>query len=320
MAIITKTAKAMLIDLINEGNPQLPFPITEVDFEFGVPEVIAVLPNGHNTKIRVSSKPSSPYVGNVVLTYRRLTLSYIFRNMVPEVEQWFTNSKVLNGTEVTTLYNLLPQYSAKYGIVLEQSQFNDFSLNTYNGVRGDLFSLTAKATSWAYIGSVSFKWTNGEQTLQSLLPVDTIVGRLYPGGNNFAEGNVRKKFVTQTLFDADFTTDKVTLEHSYISGYPFGYINSSIHPILNALKNLINAKLTAKGADYQFNFNQTGSTTNYKTIPFNLEGLLPVRVNLPNANYPEANSEFYNRMVTFDLPDDCEWGTGRVYLHYNVET
>lgn len=319
MAIYSKTAKAMLIDLINEGNPQLPFDINETDFEFSIPEVIATLPNGHNTKVRVMSKPSSAYIGNVVVTYRRLTLSNIFRNMVPEVEQWFTNSKVINGTQVTTLYALLPLFSAKYGIVLEESQFNDVSLSTANGVRGDLFSITAKATSWAYIGSANAKWTNGEQTLASLLPVDVINGRLYPGGNNFAEGAPRKAFVTSESFDIDFTSIKVDLESGYIGNYAFGYVNSTINAVLNNIKNTLNAKLTAKGSTLQLNFLQTGSLTNYKTIPFNLEGIVPVRVNLPHANYPEANSEFYNRMVTFLLPADCEWGVGRVYMHYNVE-
>jgi hypothetical protein len=319
MAIYSKTAKAMLIDLINEGNPQLPFDINETDFEFSIPEAITVLPNGHNTKVRVMSKPSSAYIGNVVVTYRRLTLSNIFRSMVPEVEQWFTNSKVINGTQVTTLYALLPLFSAKYGIVLEESQFNDVSLSTANGVRGDAFSLTAKTTSWAYIGSASVKWTNGEQTLASLLPVDVINGRLYPGGNNFDEGFVRKAFVTSESFDIDFTSEKVNLESGYIGTYAFGYVNSTIHGVLNAIKNALNSKLAAKGSTLQFNFLQTGSLVNYKTTPFNLEGIVPTRVVLPNGNYPEANSEFYNRMVTFVLPADCEWGTGRVYMHYNVE-
>lgn len=320
MAIYSKTAKAMLIDLINEGNPQLPFDINETDFEFSIPEVIATLPNGHNTKVRVMSKPSSAYIGNVVVTYRRLTLSNIFRNMVPEVEQWFTNSKVINGTQVTTLYALLPQFSAKYGIVLEESQFNDVSLSTANGVRGDLFSITAKATSWAYIGSCNMKWTNGEQTLASLLPVDVINGRLYPGGNNFEEGAPRKVFVTSESFDIDFTSMKVDLENGWISpSYPFGNQATGPAALMVGIKNGLNAKLAAKGSTLQFVAPASGQYANYKTVPFSLEGIIATRVALPNPNYPEANSEFYNRLVTFVLPADCEWGVGRVYMHYNVE-
>lgn len=320
MAIITKTAKAMLIDLINEGNPQLPFPINETDFEFSTPEVIIpALANGHNTRIRVMSKPSSVYIGNVLVTYRRLAVSNLFRNMIPEIEQWFTNSKVLNGTQITTLYELLPQFSDKYGIVLEQSQFNNVGLSTYNGVRGDTFAMTAVANSWAYVGSTAMKWTNGEQTLQSLLPVDTIVGRLYPGGNNFAEGAPRKRFITPDSFDIDFTSEKVNLENGWSTQYPFGNVNSSPSVLMVTIGNSLNSKLAAKGSSLRFLFPPNGNLTNYKTVDRSLEGLLLTRYRLPNAAVPEANAEFYNSVCVLTLPADCEWGVGKLYMHYNIE-
>lgn len=321
MAIITKTAKAMLIDLINEGNPQLPFPINETDFEFSTPEVITpALANGHNTRIRVMSKPSSVYIGNVLVTYRRLAVSNLFRNMIPEIEQWFTNSKVLNGAQITTLYELLPQFSDKYGIVLEQSQFNNVGLSTYNGVRGDTFAMTAVANSWAYVGSTAMKWTNGEQTLQSLLPVDTIVGRLYPGGNNFAEGAPRKRFITPDTFDIDFTSEKVLLENGWLSSYPFGNASGGgPGALLVNMLNGLNAKLTAKGSELQFVAPPNGKFTNYKTVDRSLEGLGLTRYRLPHAAVPEANAEFYNSVCVLSLPDDCEWGVGRIFMHYNIE-
>lgn len=320
MAIITKTAKAMLIDLINEGNPQLPFKINETDFEFSTPEIITpALANGHNTRMRVMSKPSSVYIGNVLVTYRRLAVSNLFRNMIPEIEQWFTNSKVLNGTQITTLYDLLPQFSDKYGIVLEQSQFNNVGLSTYNGVRGDTFALTAVANSWAYVGSTAMKWTNGEQTLQSLLPVDTIVGRKYPGGNNFAEGAVRKRFVTSASFDIDFTSEKVNLENGWLSSYWFGNVNSGPAALLTAIGNALNSKIAAKGSTLQFVFPQSGNQQNYRTVDRSLEGLYVTRYRLPHAQVPEANAEFYNSVCVVTLPDDCEWGVGKIYMHYNIE-
>lgn len=320
MAIYGKTAKAMLIDLINEGNPQLPFDINETDFEFSTPEVITpALANGHNTKLRVMAKPSSAYIGNVVVTYRRLSMANIFRNMVPEVEQWFTNQKVLNGTQITTLHALLPLFSAKYGITLETTQFADVSLNTYNGVRGDLFSLTALANSWAYVGSVSCKWTNGEQTLQSLLPVDTILGRVYPGGNNFAEGAPRKRFITSDLFDIDFTSDKATWESSYATGYVIGNPNGVVPGFHQGMLNIINSKLAAKGLSLAFVMG-TSNPNGYKTIDRSLEGLQFTRVRLPSANFPEANAEFYNSLLYIVLPANCEWGVGTLYIHYNIES
>lgn len=319
MAIYGKTAKAMLIDLINQGNPQLPFTINETDFEFSTPEVITpALANGHNTKLRVMAKPSSAYIGNVVVTYRRLSLANIFRNMVPEVEQWFTNQKTLNGTQITTLYALLPQYSAKYGITLESSQFNDVSLTTLNGVRGDLFALTAKTDSWAYVGSASLKWTNGEQTLQSLLPVDTVNGRRYPGGNNFAEGVVRKRYIQPDTFDIDFSSDKASWESSYATSYVIGNPNGVVPGFHQGMLNIINSKLAAKGSTLQYVMGVTNNV-GYRTIPGSLEGLQWTRIRLPHASYPEANAEFYNSALVITLPSDCEWGTGTVFIHYNIE-
>lgn len=319
MAIYGKTAKAMLIDLINEGNPQLPFDINETDFEFSTPEVITpALANGHNTKLRVMAKPSSAYIGNVVVTYRRLSMANIFRNMVPEVEQWFTNQKILNYTQITTLHALLPLFSAKFGITLETTQFADVGLNTFNGVRGDLFNITALATSWAYVGSASAKWTNGEQTLQSLLPVDTVDGRRYPGGNNFAEGAPRKRFITSDLFDIDFTSDKATWESSYATGYVIGNPNGVVPGFHQGMLNIINSKLAAKGLSLAFVMG-TSNPSGYKTVDRSLEGLQWSRVRLPNANFPEANAEFYNSLLYIMLPTSCEWGVGGLYIHYNIE-
>lgn len=321
MAIYSKTAKAMLIDLINEGNPQLPFDINETDFEFSTPEAITVLPNGHNTKLRVMAKPSSAYIGNVVVTYRRLNMANIFRNMVPEVEQWFTNNKALSGAQVTTLYALLNQYSAKYGIVLEESQFNNVALTTYNGVRGDTFSLTAKADSWTYVGSAPMKWTNGEQTLASLLSVDTINGRYYPGGNDFSEGAPRKKFVTSEFFDIDFTAHKARMEGSYTTGYAYGYASGVVPGEQQAMINVMNTMLAAKGSDLRIvcQWDRQSGWTRWKTDLGSIEGLTMNRYRLPHASFPEANSEFYNSMLVVTLPDTCEWGVGRIYMHYNIE-
>lgn len=323
MAIYSKTSKQMVVDLINAGNPNLPFPINATDFEFSTPEVIADPGNGHNTRIRVMSKPNTNYVGNVVVTYRRLTMGYVFRNMVLSVQNWIANSGA-NGTALTTIRNLLPLFSDKYGFNFVPEEWNDGTLTGYHGVRGDAFSISPVPTNLAFIGSIQAKWEIGERTLESLLPVDQVGGRRYPGGNDFS--GTHKYWVTPDGFDFDFTQYATSLES--ISMRVFGYTGSGGAAEMQLLGNLIanNCKVRdgAPMSKYR-HWSASNSSTDpddtaygYRGSVGGLNGITPIRLSLPNVNFPEANSEFYNRAIVVTLPDDCPWGAGRIFLHYNI--
>lgn len=335
MAIYSKTTKQMMVDLINAGNPQLPFPINETDFEFGLPEVIANPGNGHNTKIRITAKPNTNYVGNVQLTYRRLDVGRIFGNMTLEVFRWIANTGA-NGGVLTTINDLLPLYSEKFGFNFQIGEWTQANLSGYNGIRGDLFSLLPIATNLAFVGSASAKWTIGERTLESLLSVDVIPGRRYPGGNDFVTPG-HKYWVTPDGFDVDYSFAKDYLESGYLASGYAGVVKTQVYVGDNygdgqsAVRQYVenNCLKTLKNRDGDFYTVITGAGTGQPvqdgiTIPYRLNGCLYRRYTLPHPDVPEANSEFYNRCVVIDMADSTgsngprQWGTGRIFLHYNV--
>lgn len=330
MAIYTKTTKQMLVDLINEGNPNLPFPINDSDFDFTVPEVIPDPGNGHNTKLRVIAKPNTNYIGNIVVTYRRLNIGYIFRNMTLEVQRWIANTGS-NGYVLLQLDDLLPLYSEKYGMPFTVGEWTNRSLTGSNGIGGATFPIAPVSTNLVFVGNVTAKWIIGERTLESLLPVDVVEGRLYPGGNDL-DSPEHKYWVTPDSFNMDFTEYKDVLSHSYLNGYFLGYENPSVAPVQRQFITNVLPKVVPREhplidkTNYAAVANVASSVAHvstqaeygYKVAPLGLNGLQPTLYVLPHATVPEANSEFFNRVLVFTLPDDCPWGAGKLYFHFNV--
>lgn len=340
MAIYSKTTKQMVVDLINQGNPQLPFQINETDFEFSLPEVIVDPGNGHNTRIRVMAKPNTNYTGNVVLTYRRLDIARIFKNVTPHVQSWIANNGA-NGTVLTTARNLLPLYGEKYGFNFNPTEWTDVNLNGYNGIRGDLWNLTPLATNLAFVGTLPCRWEIGERTLESLLPVDQLVGRRFPGGNDFSVEANHRYWVLPDGFDVDYTFAKDYLEHSYLAGNNTGGVRANVFVGDNygdggsAIRrwvedNLLKTLKARDGSSYTL-VQPAGpsNVVNGINTKYDLTGLLWQRYALPHPDVPEANSEFYNRVVVLDTKNSYAgsgfgpstqraWATGKLYFHYNV--
>lgn len=318
MAIYGKTAKKTVVDLINEANPELPFPINETDYEFSLPEVInPALENGHNTRIRLICKTTAPYIGNVVLTYRRINLAYLFRGLEPlQVSHWAPNIGYAHSNHVLYSDELLPKLSDKYGINLDIGHFRNLSLNTYQGIRLDPWALTANENSLMYVGSVSVVWEIGKRTLESLIAVDVLDGRQFPGGNVIDE--THKYYVTPDSFGIDFTDHATLLQNLtaptyWSSGYYVGYTTDGrAAPFINTILPMISRR---DGQKYSATF---GNPTGYMNTDFDLSGCEVRRATLPHVDFPEANAEFYNRAFIVRLPDNCPWGTGLMFFHYNV--
>jgi len=330
MAIYTKTAKQMLVDLINEGNPNLPFPINDTDFDFTLPETITDPGNGHNTKIRVIAKPNTNYIGNIVVTYRRLNVGFLFRNMTLEVQKWVANSGQASGNLIQ-IDTLLPLYSEKYGIPFTVGEWNNTWLTGYNGIRGDAFTLSPTSSNLVFIGTIPAKWFVGERTLESLLPVDVVAGRLYPGGNNL-DDPAHKYWVTPDGFNTDYSSKSSVLNDPYLTQAAwlgrwagvdsFNSQSRFINEVLPLLSPRASDRITATGyvATAIYGSSRSGSDplTGYLNKELGLNGVSIRRYPLPHSDVPEANSEFFNRALVLILPDDCPWGVGRLYFHYNV--
>lgn len=333
MAIYSKPSKLMVIDLINAGNPNLPFKINETDFELLDLTAIDTLPNGHNTSIRLVAKPNTNYVGNLILTYRRLNIANIFRNLVPTIDYWVPNTGA-NSTQLTTSTELHPKLGDKYGFLFESGMWNNVLLSGYHGVRGDAFAITALPGNWAFVGTISAKWNIGQQSLESLLSIDQIPGRLYPGGNDFTTLEDRRYWITPDGFDVDYSkysAQFVALESALgVNGATTGYIymgstSSGYLTSLNTLKAIVQGIKNREGDNYIVRGGLQADLA-VEGIKYDMTGTLIRNYRLPHADVPEANSEFYNRCIVLDTdlltvyyPTAAKtWGTGRMILHYNI--
>lgn len=328
MAIYSKTPKQLVVDLINQGNPQLPFLINETDFNFSLPEVITDPGNGHNTRIRIMAKPNTNYTGNLLVTYRRLDIARIFKNVTPFVQKWIANSGITSGNLIQ-LKDILPLFSDKYGFNFIPEDWNDKALTGYNGIRGDVFTITPVSSNLAFVGTLNARWDIGERTLESLLSVDQIPGRLFPGGNDFTvEGN-HKYWMLPDTHDIDFTEQAAVLENGNLPNAAIGYGYSSYYTAQQAFITQVMSRVTprpnARGIT-QFKIKstvnndwpKTDPTAGHTLVEGGMNGLNMSKIILPNASFPEANSEFFNRALVITFPADCVWATGRVFFHYNV--
>ena len=340
MAIYSKTTKQMVVALINSGNPQLPFPINETDFEFSLPEVITDPGNGHNTRIRIMAKPNTDYTGNVLVTYRRLDMSRIFKNMTLHVQNWIANNGA-TGTVLTNIRTLLPLYGEKYGFNFNPIEWIDGTLSGYNGVRGDLFNISPVTTNLAFVGTVSARWEIGERTLESLLPVDQLVGRRFPGGNDFSVEANHRYWVLPDGFNTDYTFAKDYLENTTIATGAAGAVRANVFVGDNYLDsgkptrqwiedNLLKTLKARDGSNYTITSPAgPAEVTNGINTKYDLTGLVWRRYALPHPDLPEANSEFYNHVVVLDTAESYAgvgfpastrraWATGKLYFHYNL--
>jgi hypothetical protein len=313
MAIYNGSARQLLVQLINEANPGLPFEVNTVDYDFTVPAVIdPATNNGRNTEIFLVPKTSSQYTGSIRLTYNRLDLGLLFRNVIPHVQKWVPNT----GTEATTvieqLHTLLPLYSAKYGIPLETSQIRDLGLQQRWGINPSLtFQMQAEPTSLIYIGSVQSKWEIGKRTLESLYQNTEVEGRLYPNGNDFTDIATRKPYLSHFTFNDDFTLNPPPFSNNIIASNYITIPRFMNEHIAHRLGLEPNVFATTISYASPVDVNDSSASRGIRDLRYR-------SVNLPHPDYPEANSDLYNRLSVMEIPDDCGWGCGNLYFHYNV--
>lgn len=343
MAIYNKPARQTVIDLINEANPDLPFAINTVDYDLTNPVTITTLPNGHNTEIRLIPKPNAPYVGNLVLTYRRLNLAYLFRNIIPTIRQWVPNGGNSNSTTTrASFFEFIPLFVKKYGVLLEESQLSNVTLQERDGLDPNrYFSITARNDSLVWVGSTQAKWILGERRLSELLQVDEIEGRLYPSYDNtpivYEEetGNVventYRPLLTPLTHHIDFTMyaqenstywDRTETPHNFLTRYDTRWstwVDVYQHGYYRAILNDLFLQELGFGVN-QVGTNQPNENSYVQPMRDGVVtlGNIPMEIiSLPHADYPEANSEFFNSAVVIKVPDNCPWGVGNMFLHYN---
>lgn len=324
MQLFPKTSAELVIDLITASNSSLPFPLTTTSAYVGPPTVIPVVaPSIANTSARLSSKPGSGYIGSKVVQYRRVNLTDLFKNVTPNIRKYSAAGEV--GNYPFTIYNILPFLNDIYGLKLTTDDVNDASFPAYStitegGVSKKVSSvtMTAKATSTAYTGSVLIRTQAGQRELSSAITKGELTGRLYPGGNDFVT-NTRDRLDCLS-FGIDFSelmngnaAGQSTPRSNYFisANWPLGNTNAatvaSQNDVFDAIKNVTGIPLVAGGVP------TAAAATRWSML-----GATSIIVALPSLAYPEANSKDFNRVVIITPTTAHTWATGRLYLHYNV--
>lgn len=170
MAIVidfTKTDVEILSALLNARVPGLTLIPTLLTH--GVPEVNST--NNRNTKITITGVANSGYTGTATPEYNRVALS-----VVPGVRDIvFPKGDAVNISE------LIPEINARFSINLTANDYTDGPLPALTGSANEEveFTLTAKAGSLIYNGSVVLKIAGGELDLAVLFADPVLDGLDY---------------------------------------------------------------------------------------------------------------------------------------------
>jgi hypothetical protein len=316
MAIYNKVAKALVYDLINEANPTLSKPVTELNARLGVPAAIAnaVFPAA-NTTIKLSPVPgTADYIGSQTVKYRRLDLSRMFRGINATVVKYAPKSVgAAAGTVMFTVYELLNDINKLYGLKLTEDDLTNANIVRGSTQEGGQYTTTitvsVKATSLGFVGSFALKWINTPQSIADMITNTDLDGRLFPGGNVF-DGS-HKPICDSVSFGVDCTADLLA---SLVNTAAFGRQGINWNTWGNIYPNVICPLLRRITGNQKWRFTSNGS---YTTFDGELMGWTHALYQLPNAAFPEGNSRFYGWVMVLFAPDDCTWATGAFVLHFN---
>lgn len=188
-----------LIDLINENNPNLPWPLDKVNFIYGKPvPIVGATDAQPNTTVRVQAKFASKYRGSIDVVYRRVNLSTLFRGIPIIIYRWWSGNIYMR--------DLLPLINEKYGLNLA----NDFGQGEgwSTSTSGQLRTLLQNANNYFYTGSVQVRlFLDKEELGLDILRVVDIDRVAWPGGNDFTRD--RRGQGEFLLTHVDFTENSI---------------------------------------------------------------------------------------------------------------
>lgn len=329
MPIYSKPPLDMLVDLINEANPGLVIPVTKTNVRPGTPTTFAG--SGIvNSQVPLFAVSNGPFVGQKTLNYRRLDFATIFRSL--PIVIWKYSSKPANQSPYS-IFDLLADINAKYGLNLTQADVNDANLPVGNtaavpaagipsGTLNSSVSVIAKSGSLGWQGTFTLYWAQAPQDISNLIATPSLANaRVWPGNRDVVDGT--KYVVDLDAYGYDFTDSLLAaatglgytsmgnwLSQGYITGLPFQQqANYAAHQ--NAVINALNQ---VSGKTYTLNADQTSAKSLYGVTCVSKVGLVP---GTPDATYPELNNTIYNSALIIDVLPAHTWGVGRIIMHYN---
>lgn len=331
MPIINKVSSELVFDLLNQANPNSPVKFSGNNLNLG--KLTAITPPAgqiQNTKIMLSNKPSSEYIGRVEATYRRLDLSKLFRGLTITLAKFSPLVKSGSSTAwASFVKDLLPTFNAQMGTAFTADDLVDVgisrgSLNAQNRYQNTV-SISAKATSLAYIGSFSFTWVDAPQDIDAVVTVTDLAGRTFPGGNVFDDKH--PLVLNGAYYGVDWTDVIMGVNPSPDANFGSNNNYWLSHNVGGTLGPSIIAIIAEANKLLDIGLFFTSSLYNDRSSMANLNSTLwAARVRqLPSADFPEANSEYFNRVIALIPPaassitdPAAKQYAGTLLLHYNV--
>lgn len=195
MAIISKTGKELVWDLINEANPrQVPFSASNSAIEAITAGSFTQDGVTYNTKARLRGLSTTGYTGSVIVYYNRLTLPNLFRNQQASVESY----------SAPDIHTVLPVLNRNYGLNLLTSDITNTALGGINTPNyTSTVTLVPIATSALLApGNVNMRYMRGLPYLEAYVLTKSLTAYKHP------VTDTDKKAAQMLTFGLDFTDYK----------------------------------------------------------------------------------------------------------------
>lgn len=325
MGIYNKLSQQMVVDLLNASNPSLPIPIDLTQVKFATPTVIASPVGIQDTQVRCVALASGQYAGNMLLTYRRLDLTALFRSIALRIDLY---SAAGTGSSPYKMSQLLPYINAKYGLNLQTTDITDVNFGAGNtnanaaygvpaGTRNSVAALSIATgnPAWKQV-SINVCWVQAPQDLGTLLAVPSLETALtFPGQRNVVDSTVYVPNMDSYYYDF---TDQLTTLFTTLSNIPtYNGLAIGTNPATQ-IQWLIQALNALSGKTYTWGQgNPAGSQAMDLTgalVYTNIDLTLAAN----QALYPESDYKYYNKMALIKLQSGNTWGAGDIMMHYNV--
>jgi hypothetical protein len=278
-------------------------------FIVGVPVAIAPDAQKRDTQVRLVPKNSSLYRGGITVTYRRIDLSKLFREVKPSVER-FLAARWMGMAE------MLPLLNAVTGMNFTLTDIVDTNTVTHgNYAPSHDFTITAKTESLMYTGTATMNWRQGKEELGlDIMMTSTLGGELWPSsfGNDFTAWDDRRAYGTWLFWDRHFTEEALAA-------------NPALSPVWTTIwtNDLVSyggfAKLYADAfvaQNLEINFNAYDVNTNPKGV--GPKQLYLRIVALPDPLYPDVNRLGFS-FAAMLYPTDANLYNkyGRAIMYFN---
>lgn len=275
-------------DLLAITNAANSTSFTLADVDFGTPQVLSGTWQGNtttkNTGVKITAKAGGSYQGKQSVAFDRLKLNDLAAVNFPGL--------TLTGYGVTSAHGLIPWLSYWNGLHFTTDDIEDSAL-TDNGDGTRTVTLTAKAGSLGWYGSVALTVKSGGAALNTLVTNTDLNGLNYPTASD------QDTYAQMYMYPYDFTPYFNTL--ALLNA---GQVNAgTVTDLANAFKavDLSSGKTLWNGSEV--------------STAWSLVGASVVSNGLNNTGLP--TNPAYKYVCVIQLRPDVTIPAGYLYLHYN---